>query len=393
MKRQLKSFLKRILVYIKRRIVLRNIFKTSYTKNVLLSYIVLPFTGVYKYSPVKHTNLYEAQYWAKALRTLKYNVDVINYDSARHIKLDKYDLICGFGDVFQHRFESWQLHDIKTVYYGTGMHVCHQNHASLSRVKEVYLKTGFWLAESARFVEKTWSHQTTLVDGMIVLGNQLLVESYRRFYDGPIHLIPALFLNAQDAEYVWRERETNPKNTGKSFLWFGSSGLIHKGLDLLLEAFEQRHDVKLHVCGPLAEKGFLNTYRRHLHEVDNICVHGFVDVRSKQFSDILSVCDFVIFPSCSEGGASSVLTAIGNGALIPLVSRESTISVPHQISIETLTLDGVNQAINRALAIGDEEIIEWQWNNFRYVIENHSQERYLQELTSALQKIVSDCSQ
>jgi hypothetical protein len=386
---RLKPFARFIEISLRKGLFLKNIFRTAYKKNALLSYIVLPFTGIYRYLPEKHTNLCEARSWARALKSLGYNVDVVDYESSRHLKLGKYDLICGFGDVFQQRFESWQLHDIKTIYYGTGMHVCHQNHASLSRVKDVYFKTGSWLAESARFVEKTWSHQTTLVDGMVVLGNQVLVESYRRFYDGPIHLIPALFLNAQDAECIWRERGENHKKACRSFLWFGSSGLIHKGLDLLLEAFDQRRDLNLHICGPLSEKGFLNAYSRHLYESENIFVHGFVDVRSRQFSDILGECDFVIFPSCSEGGASSVLTAIGNGALIPIVSRESTISVPHQIDIENLDLESVCRAIDCALAMDSREILDCQWTNFKYVTTNHSLEIYLEKLTAALNEIIS----
>jgi len=221
-------FILKIFKFYKKRNKIKNYFKTQHSKNALLSYITKPFRkGEY----FTHTNYFEAMSHAKILNELGYNVDVIDYDYHGEIDFSKYDLLVGFGDAFQKYFE-FSKKKVKTIYYGTGMHVCHQNHATLKRLKDVYLKKVLWLGNSTRYVEKCWTHQTYLVDAMIVLGNEVCVESYKKFYDGKIFNIPAPFYKVIDA---WKLLQEN--NLGKSFIWFGSSGLIHKGLDLVLDYF------------------------------------------------------------------------------------------------------------------------------------------------------------
>ncbi len=34
-------------------------------------------------------------------------------------------------------------------------------------------------------------------------------------------------------------------------MWFGSGGMIHKGLDLVLEVFARMQEYHLHICGPV----------------------------------------------------------------------------------------------------------------------------------------------
>lgn len=289
--------------YLNRPIV--NLYGTNHNKTALLSYIVHPF----RKDSFQHTNYFEAQSWAKVLSELGYNIDVLNFDSAKQIEFSKYDLICGFGDVFQRYFEAGIAKKLQTIYYGTGMHVCYQNHASLYRIRDVYNKKGIWLGKSARFVEKTWTHQTTLVDGIIALGNSVCAESYRKYFDGHVFSVPAPFYATKDANEIIKQRK---QTADKHFLWFGSSGLIHKGLDLLLDFFASRPELTLHVCGSVEnEPDFVSTYNEELFNTTNIKAHGFVDINSEGFSEILKSCDFVIFPSCSEGGAPSVLTVIG----------------------------------------------------------------------------------
>jgi hypothetical protein len=62
------------------------------------------------------------------------------------------------------------------------MHVCFQNQTTLQRIKEVHLKKKVWLGKSARFVEKTWAHQTALVDGIATLVNDVCAGSYKKHY-------------------------------------------------------------------------------------------------------------------------------------------------------------------------------------------------------------------
>ncbi len=355
-----------------------NYFKTNYSKNALLSYITYPFTRV---QYLTHTNYYEAMSHAKILSEMGYNIDVIDYFYQGKIDFSKYDVLVGFGDAFQKYFESGYNH-IKTIYYGTGMHVCHQNNATLKRVKDVYKKKGVWIAKSSRFVEKTWTHQTLLVDAMVVLGNEVSKESYRKFYDGPIYNIPAPFFKILDGYGILKFRDLSKSKY--NFLWFGSSGLIHKGLDLVLDFFSKTPELTLHICGPIKnEPEFEKVYFKELYQTKNIITYGFININSKKFKEILGGCSFVIFPSCSEGGCSSVITAIGNGALIPIITKETTISTGYEIWIDDFTAEAVEKAVAKCLSLKDDEILNMQRKNLEYVLKYHSQENYYSELKKA----------
>lgn len=385
-----KSFLKRLLAPygmrvisgVKSYVVLRNVYGSRFERRVLISYINEPFLR----RSLSHTNFYEVTLAAKIFDGLGYCVDVMHYEG-RIPRLDSYHAIYGFGDVFKSYFESGSG-EAKTIYYGTGMHVCHQNNATLMRVKDVYKKKSVWLCRSARYVEKTWSHQTVLVDGIIALGNERCAETYRKHYDGPVLSCPAPFFQTLDYRQVMRCRKPS---ANRGYLWFGSVGLIHKGLDLCLEYFQENPDLDLHVCGDIyLEPDFVNTYRGALFGCSNIHVHGFVSVQSDVFSDILSSCAFTIFPSCSEGGAASVLTAVGNGALIPVVSRESSVTASHGVIIQSLTPAGFAEAMDRTRLMSDEKIKELQVMSANSVIDENSLENYERVLKAHITSLLEE---
>ncbi|MBB4803680.1 glycosyltransferase involved in cell wall biosynthesis [Flavobacterium nitrogenifigens] len=361
---------------------IKNFYKTNYKKNALLTYITVPFIK----DSFVHTNYFEAKSWAKILSELGYNIDVVNYEYNSELDLSKYDIICGFGNVFQKYFEGSYNKKIKTIYYGTGMHVCHQNHATLQRIKNVYDHKGIWLGKSARFVEKTWTHQTSLVDGIIALGNDKCADSFKKYYEGKVLAVPAPFYHIHNAEELINQRSVE---ANKNFLWFGSSGLIHKGLDLLLDYFSNNPDLTLHVCGPIdKEVDFVNVYRKELFENKNIITYGFLDINSETFVEILKKCSFVVFPSCSEGGSPSVLTVVGNGGLIPIISHETTVSTANEIWIEKLTYEGIEQSIKMAISLDGATIKKMQIDNYEFVKEHNSTSNYYNELKSAITSLV-----
>ena len=367
-----------------KKIKISNVLKSKHNKIALLSYITIPF---YKNS-FSHTNYFEAHSWAKALDSLGYRVDVINYDfPSKKLDTTQYDLICGFGDVFQKHFETVNSR-AKTIHYGTGMHVSHQNNASLSRVRDVHTKKGVWLGGSARFVEKTWTHQTALVDGIIALGSDVCAESYRKYYDGKVLSSPLLFYQVQDVDKIMKERG---RNSNTHFLWFGGAGLVHKGLDLLLDYFYENPSLTLHICGPIeSEPLFVQAYKKELLETKNIIMHGFVDIRGQVFEEIIKRCAFVVFPSCSEGGAASVLNAVGNGGLIPIITKQTSMCTGCEICIKSLDMDGISRAIEEALALSDDEITNLQHRNYNYVKSNNSQENYYSLLRDNIKEILNN---
>jgi glycosyltransferase involved in cell wall biosynthesis len=165
-----------------------------------------------------------------------------------------------------------------------------------------------------------------VADVAIVLGNDVTMETYA-FSGVPMHRLRISSVTEMD----WIERDM--ESARRAFLWLGSDGLVHKGLDLVLEAFAELPDLDLYVCGPLdKEKDFLNAYRRELHECPNIHPVGWVDVRGPQWLDVARRCVAIVYPSCAEGDPGSVATAAHFG-LIPVVTRSASVDVTPETGI------------------------------------------------------------
>ena len=66
--------------------------------------------------------------------------------------------------------------------------------------------------------------------------------------------------------------------------------MVHKGLNLVLEAFSQLPDYNLIVCGPVEkDKDFENAYFKELYQLPNIKTLGFVALDSKDFLDTIRI--------------------------------------------------------------------------------------------------------
>src|ERR1035437_1363669 len=118
-----------------------NYYRTSYTRNALVSYITDPFRNEINLS---HTNSFESLEIGKAINEAGFNVDIADYDYEGRVDYSKYDFIFGFGEPLINSFYKREK-NVTTVYYGTGMHIYTQNNNSLNRVMEVFDKKGVWL--------------------------------------------------------------------------------------------------------------------------------------------------------------------------------------------------------------------------------------------------------
>lgn len=364
---------------------IKNYFKTNFRENVLISYITEPFkNGIH----LRHTNQAEALEIAKVFNELGYNIDIVDYCYEGNLNYDKYSVIFGFGEPLEKSFYD-RNHKILTVYYGTGMNTIYSNFFTLKRIEEVYKKTGKWLLESGRIVDKAWSVQTSLVDSIITLGNDEVVNSYKKHFFKKIYNIPVTYYKLFDQEDILKNK--NFREAKSHFLWFGSSGLIHKGLDLLLEVFKEIPDLYLHVCGPIDnEPKFKNVYYEELYNTKNIHTYGYQDIKSKSFKDIISKCAFIIFPSCSEGEPSSVINVMVYG-LIPIVTNTAGIRIKDfGIEIKQLTRMSVKESITKAANLNESEIKERSIKCASDTINSHSIEKFSFELKKALIDILGE---
>jgi glycosyltransferase involved in cell wall biosynthesis len=133
---------------------------------------------------------------------------------------------------------------------------------------------------------------------------------------------------------------------GRNFIWIGGSSAVHKGLDLVLEAFASLPDLNITVLGRVAEeRRFAEVYRKELFELPNVRIAGWVDTLSDDFRSIVSNASGIVAPSATELSCGSVIAGMMNG-LIPITTVTTDIDVAGiGRSIEDGTVQAVHDAV------------------------------------------------
>lgn len=349
---QIWSLLKFLFLKKKKEIVfIKDYFQSGQTQRVLLSYITTPFITA---DHTTHTNRQECYAIAEIFHEKGYSVDIATYDSDIDIDYSGYDCIFGFGEPLCKSFNQNTSNPVR-IYYATEAHISWNNFATLKRALEVYAKKNVWLLDSCRIARQTWPQQTTLVDAIIVLGGAWGTKIYKQHYDGKIiSLYPSY--NADISRALLASK--NFALTRDHYLWFGSVGAIHKGLDWLLEIFSEYPEKTLHIAGLVEnEKEFMAAYSKEF-SLHNIVLHGFVDVQSLKFRELMLQCAFVILPSCSEGLSTSLLNTMCNG-LIPIATLESGFDFTQSfIPIQALNINATRSAILESNSLSLQEIAQ-----------------------------------
>jgi len=132
-------------------------------------------------------------------------------------------------------------------------------------------------------------------------------------------------------------------------------GQVHRGLDLVLDVFSKL-DQKVYILSAFEkEKDFVALYAKELYETPNVIPVGYVPLDTREFFNVVTQCDFVILPSCSEGQSSSVVNLMAYG-LIPVIPENVGIPNTAEVGIKIDTLDeaGVHAAVTRAVGLSEE---------------------------------------
>jgi len=276
---------------------------------------------------------------AKAFNRLGYIVDVIDWLDTTFVPTNNYDAFFGMHYNFE-RLLPYLADTTTKIYYGTGAYWAFEIAAEQHRIENLIKRRGIQIKLPTRLGDNNW---VQLADAVIVMGNEFTASTYRP-YNSKIFSIDnsARISNTPDLEHKDFTRARN------NFLAFPSTGLLHKGLDLLLEAFIELKDLDLWVCGPLqakTERDFVRAYRRELFHTPNIHPIGWTDIHSEQFKQLTNKCAFVFSPSCAEGMAGGILDCMSQG-LIPLVSREVGVDTnDFGVTFEESSVDIIRQVV------------------------------------------------
>ncbi len=281
----------------------------------LLAYRVEPFLRPSNISHA-HTNYWESHEMARVLLARGLAVDAVSYRNTDFVPTVAYDVFIGARTNFQRLAGHLGPGCVKVAHLDTS-HWLTNNQAAYTRLLNLQRRRGVSL-HNRKMIEPNWALEHA--DIGTVLGNEFTLESYR--YAGrPLQRIPI----SAPFTYDWLERDF--ARCRHRFLWFGSDGFVHKGLDLVLEAFAAMPELHLTVCGPFdQERDFVEAYRRELFETPNITAHGWIDVAGEDFLELARNTIGLVYPTCAEGGGGSVISCMHAG-MIPLVPPSASVDL------------------------------------------------------------------
>lgn len=382
--RPIYNFLKRIIHFrtIEYSPIVYNVNKIKNTNNkrCLILYITHPF--IEKEISVSHQNHWQAIEMARIIGKHNYIVDVADYQNSS-IKLDySYDLVIG---LIPRGFNIYATHmnpGCKQIAYLTSMNLAVTSANELKRIEECYQRRGVKLKPRrfAGYIEKSIEQ----FDAVWYIGNKYNFHSYDCFKMPPVFFI-------KNTGYVFPWADPNCERNAHNFMYFGSMGQVHKGLDLLLELFaEEIKDCTLYVCGNFArEEDFTLEYHKELYETSNIIPVGQVNINTDLYEKLASKCAYTILPSCAEGCAGSVITNMSAG-IIPIVSRECGFEEDEVILLPDCSKATIKSYILEYCHKNNEWIKEQSNHSINIVKERYQEKNFTQSIDNALTSILEN---
>ena len=351
---------------------------------VLISYSLAPFL-VEDESQVtnKHTDDWECLQMANAFLKLGYSVDVISHLNMTFIPTKKYSY-CICVNRNMERIAKLLNQDCVKILHVVWAHWLFHNRAEYTRLVALQQRKNVVLRPRRTL---TPSFSIEYADCATVLGNKFTIDTYK-YANKPIYNIPISATNL----WPWPKHK-NFNACRQRFLWFGSHGPVHKGLDLVLEAFSGLPNHHLMVCGPIGDdEEFVHVYRKELYETKNIQTIGWVDVGSNEFINIAEQCIAVISASCSEGGGGSVIQCM-HAALIPIVSYENSVDIHNfGMLLEDSTVENIQKCVQAVSLMSATELESMARRAWQHVRDHHTREKFAENYELTLDSILKEVS-
>lgn len=327
--------------------ILKNIYKSNFTKRCLLKYTPYPFLTSYSY--FSHQQQWQSRCLSGILHELGFIVDVIHY--AQELPNNEiYDLVIDIHPQAKDHYKNHLRPGGKVCAYLTGSNPSQLAEAEQSALEQIREVTSVSLP-SRRTLQASYDALNTL-DKIIVMGNSTTLHTY----DSVISAVDrvALINNTAYPDLITKTEWS--KKRIKSFVYIGGNGQALKGLHILLWVFHSHPDWHLHIFSDLkSEPEFTRAFKRELQS-DNIHLHGQKVPSSKEVKNITNTSVFMLFPSRSEGMSGSVLTAMSLG-LIPLVSKESGVDAEGLITVPDFSPGTWEKSIVDAMQLSQSALV------------------------------------
>lgn len=346
---------------------------------VALSYIKWPFEDGWDSSKARgHTNAYEAVVIAEAWRDLGFRVEIVDYLNTVYIP----SADCRIAIDIHNNLERWAERlppFCFKILHATGPHWLEWNLAELNGLSAIRDRKCVAL-QSRRQVKP--SRGIEVADHLTVLGNDYTSDTFA-FAGKPFTRIPL----SSAYEFSWPEGRDFSKAKRK-FFWVASYGMVHKGLDLVLDAFAGMPELELTVCGrPEKEKDFYSLYEKELLRTQNIKTRGWIDMATSEFQDLACEHGTIIYPSKAEGGAGSAIHCMHAG-MLPACTKSASIDLEDfGISINSDTVEAVQSAARRIASMPDEEVESRARKAWEHVRKIHTRKEFKKNYRNFAERI------
>ena len=347
--------------------------------HVLFSYVTLPFFNRSERALNAHSNRWECLEMTKAFLEKGYAVDLIDITNTTFVPRKKYNF---FIDNYHNmeRLAPLLDPDCVKIFHATTAHWKFNNNAEQERFDDLYARRGVRLKPDRVMPSNS---AIELCDIATMLGNEFTAGTYA-YADKENVRIPI------STTHTYPSPETKDfEKAKKNFIWFGGAGVIHKGLDLVVEAFAQMPEYHLIICGKLdGETDFKKVYEREL-ALPNIKIAGFIDPGSSAFKELCNKTVGLIYPSCSEGQAGSVVLTMHAG-LIPIISHESGVNVEEFGTIlKEVSIEKIKNAV-RMISFLPANMLRWRAvTAWKYAREHHTRETFARAYRNFVDMVIT----
>ena len=367
--------------------LVKDVFGRGRGRRVLMCHLPEAFTG--KELPKHHSNLTECHVVARCFDRLGYRVDCSSRTKTG-IDYSPYEVVFGInGNAFMGSFGSDGKPEPLRIFYSVGAETCFNYRHTSIRNLDFHRRHGRWMLGSNRYMpgDPRNYYEAHFSDAVICLGNEYV---YRQFLaeescGGRYNRLPAFYFKVADPA-----KEKDFSLCRRNILWFGSSGMLHKGLDIAIDFVVAHPEFTLHICGGSRQESAFREYNMPVIKANgNIVMHGFVDIESQEFAHILSQCGVLLNPSVSEGGAVAVLNVLGNGALLPVCSRATGIDIDgYGTVVDEMTYDAFEQALLDVDKLPLKEFEQRAWEAYKDISVNYTVEKYEENMYNLLKGII-----
>lgn len=324
-----------------------------------------------------HQNRKEALAIVSVFNKLGYNVYVQSFCSNNKLpRLKKVDLVFGLEPNFERACQKYS--GAKRVYYATGAYFEHQNRQVIYITDYVNAKHGSHLSYK-RLVQPHRSNE--IADSILMIGSEFTKLTC------PVelrHKITILHQSVQSRRVIG----TIKYSSENEYFYMGSYGNLLKGMPLLFEYFISHPRQVLNVVGPVEEDYWQQVIEKSI--TSNIRFYGFLDVESDELFEIIDRCNFMIYPSLSEGCPGSVLCSMKNG-LIPIVTKWAAFDgvEDYGFLIKDYSIEELGKGIEWSQTLSREKVVAMKKRCAEFVKKTYSLERFTQEFTNYFTKILS----